>query len=653
MQNGQLGWLVVAGCVLPLACEPAEDVRSTTSSTESSTTSSSSSVGGSGCISEEGATFEGASGGGPSFELRVAGPVTAPERRSPPLGGGGLVVSRDGTRAVVSDADRDRLFVVKLGESSTLGLEAEVPLEVGDEPARAVEDARGVVHIVLRGSGRLVSLDLATAELSARRAVCDQPRGIAYNPKRDVLHVACAEGRLVTLSAASDEPALSEWRLDDDLRDVVVQGDELVVSRFRSAEILRLNAEGAVVSRVKPPRVQLWQEEVSCAGTTSTREFEPLVAWRMAPVSDDTVLVLHQRAEATPLELDEPSAYGGGSVCPGIVQSVVTMIGATGVQRVMPGVVSATLATDVALSPDGAQVALTASTNDTSTRALVLVGRALLESFSSASNFVSDSSSLCNDIATLVPGDQPTAVAFTPDGRLLVFSRQPALLSLVDVATPDVPLASVHLNDIDVTDTGQAIFHGVAGNQIACASCHPEAGDDGHVWSFAGVGPRRTQHLRGGILGTEPFHWEGDLTSFQHLMAEVMERRMAGPILVAEYQSALANWIDAQPALQRTDYDVAAAERGRLLFESDETRCATCHSGEALTNNATVNVGTGQGLQVPSLRGVSFHAPFLHDGCALTLSDRFGSCGGGDAHGVTSQLTTTQVADLVDYMKSL
>lgn len=629
-------------------------MQSTTGSTGSSATSSSSGVGGSGCISED-AILEGESVGGPSLSasLTVAGPVTASWRRSPPLGGGGLLVSSDGARAVVSDPDRDRVFVVNLGEASTLELEAEVPLEAGDEPGRAVEDANGGVHVVLRGSGQLVSLDLATGKLSARRAVCDQPRGIAYNAKLDVLHVACAEGRLVTLSTDPGDPAVREWRLDDDLRDVVVQGDELLVSRFRSAEILRLNSDGAIVSRVKPPRVQLWQEEAGCAETASTREFDPVVAWRMVPVSDDTVMVLHQRAEATPLELEEPSAYGGGQVCPGIVQSVVTMIGATGVQRVMPGVVSAPLATDVALSPDGAQVALTASTTDSSTRALVLVGRGVLESSSSASNFVADSSSLCSDIATMVPGDQPTAVAFTPEGQLLVFSRQPALLSLVDVAAPGAPLASVHLNEIDATDTGQAIFHGVAGNQIACASCHPEAGDDGHVWSFAGVGPRRTQHLRGGILGTEPFHWEGDLASFERLMAEVMERRMAGPILPPEYQTALATWVDAQPALTRTDYDMAAAERGRLLFESDETRCATCHSGDTLTNNVTVNVGTGLGLQVPSLRGVSFHAPFLHDGCAPTLSDRFGSCGGGDAHGVTSQLGTAQVSDLVEYMKSL
>jgi hypothetical protein len=43
----------------------------------------------------------------------------------------------------------------------------------------------------------------------------------------------------------------------------------------------------------------------------------------------------------------------------------------------------------------------------------------------------------------------------------------------------------------------------------------------------------------------------------------------------------------------------------------------------------------------------------MHDGCAPTLADRFGACGGGDRHGHTSQLTADQVADLVAYLDSL
>jgi hypothetical protein len=67
-----------------------------------------------------------------------------------------------------------------------------------------------------------------------------------------------------------------------------------------------------------------------------------------------------------------------------------------------------------------------------------------------------------------------------------------------------------------------------------------------------------------------------------------------------------------------------------------------------------MDVGTGLPLQVPSLRGVSWRAPFMHDGCANTLADRFDAkCGGGDKHGVTSNLMPAQLADLTTYLSSL
>jgi hypothetical protein len=43
----------------------------------------------------------------------------------------------------------------------------------------------------------------------------------------------------------------------------------------------------------------------------------------------------------------------------------------------------------------------------------------------------------------------------------------------------------------------------------------------------------------------------------------------------------------------------------------------------------------------------------MHEGCAATLADRFGACGGGDAHGKTSHLTAEQRADLVAYLETL
>ena len=189
---------------------------------------------------------------------------------------------------------------------------------------------------------------------------------------------------------------------------------------------------------------------------------------------------------------------------------------------------------------------------------------------------------------------------------------------------------------------------------IACASCHPEGHEDGQVWTFAGLGPRRTQAINGGISGTEPFHWNGDMNNFAKLAHDVFNSRMSGPSIGDEHVGSLFRWIDKIPRLEAPPAeDLAAVERGRALFNDGEVGCATCHSGEKFTNNASVSVGTDGAFQVPSLVGVAWRAPYMHQGCAATLADRFGPCGGGDAHGKTSQLTAEQRADLITYLETL
>ena len=81
--------------------------------------------------------------------------------------------------------------------------------------------------------------------------------------------------------------------------------------------------------------------------------------------------------------------------------------------------------------------------------------------------------------------------------------------------------------------------------------------------------------------------------------------------------------------------------------------CASCHSGPSLTNNETVDVGTGRKFQVPSLIGIRNRAPFMHDGCATTLFERFDASCGGDQHGDLSGLSEGDLDDMVAYMDSL
>jgi cytochrome c peroxidase len=136
------------------------------------------------------------------------------------------------------------------------------------------------------------------------------------------------------------------------------------------------------------------------------------------------------------------------------------------------------------------------------------------------------------------------------------------------------------------------------------------------------------------------------------LVDDVFTNRMSGDPVQPEEDLALGKWLDRVPAPKGVNVDTDAIARGQELFDSPEVGCKSCHNGALLTNNAMANVHGGT-FKVPSLIGIGGRSPYMHDGCAATLKDRFGYCGGGDAHGHTSQLTSAQIDDLIAYLESL
>ncbi len=132
------------------------------------------------------------------------------------------------------------------------------------------------------------------------------------------------------------------------------------------------------------------------------------------------------------------------------------------------------------------------------------------------------------------------------------------------------------------------------------------------------------------------------------------------PLLPAlrEYQLSLV-----APKPPASSIDAAAAARGKALFDG-AAGCATCHTGALFTD---VNQGvlhdpselgldpafaarsaTGKYRTTP-LRGLLQHPPYFHDGSAATLADVV-------AHYdqfFSLNLTATQKADLVEYLKTL
>jgi mono/diheme cytochrome c family protein len=121
----------------------------------------------------------------------------------------------------------------------------------------------------------------------------------------------------------------------------------------------------------------------------------------------------------------------------------------------------------------------------------------------------------------------------------------------------------------------------------------------------------------------------------------------------------------AAPTPPAGGYDLASAERGKLVFES-AGQCSTCHMGSNFTDaNLTLHppsdsMAEPEGpsyaarsvtkqYRTSPLKGVWQHAPYFHDGSAATLDDVVATYNARRSLGLTAQ----QQADLVAYLKTL
>jgi mono/diheme cytochrome c family protein len=123
-----------------------------------------------------------------------------------------------------------------------------------------------------------------------------------------------------------------------------------------------------------------------------------------------------------------------------------------------------------------------------------------------------------------------------------------------------------------------------------------------------------------------------------------------------QYQLSLA-----APAPPAGSFDAAAAERGRVVFRTT-AQCSTCHTGPRFTDDETLHAPAETGMEevhaersttklyrTTPLRALWQHAPYFHDGSALTLEQVVEHYNGVLGLG----LTAAEKMDLVEYLKSL
>ncbi len=518
----------------------------------------------------------------PPIEARV---------RPVPISGGTLMVTHDGI-AVAADPDRD---LVQFASVDELRLLHTIELEPGDEPGRVIQGSAGLVHVVLRGFGGITTIDRTTGEVASRRALCSDPRGIAFDAhgaaREPTLHVACADGTLLEIAESSDEE-ISRTILTPDLRDVTLVDGVPHVTQFRAAALLAPNGDRTPIGDLPL--------------------FEPHVAWKTWLNADGSVSMLHQVSSTQEVainpdpedlaELGDLPYGGGGNFCePGINAVALSTLSEDVDTTILP---MAALTVDAAPSPDDEWIALAMPGAP--------AGEATL-------GYVHRNGFGCDMLETPTGDAQVTSVAYTADGKLVAQSRQPNIL-IVQEAPPHSMVRKIDLGGGSRFDTGHEIFHRATDSGLSCASCHPEGTDDGHIWRFTELGARRTQPLDVGLEGTAPFHWDGDMGDLDVLMDEVLAHRMGGMKQSPERQAAFSSWVFDQqlpPADTGRDDPTLVAE-GQALFTSLD--CGSCHSGAILGGTMAAPV-RGKTLQVPSLRRVSLRPPFMHDGRSATLDD--------------------------------
>ncbi|MRG92413.1 hypothetical protein [Polyangium spumosum] len=322
------------------------------------------------------------------------------------------------------------------------------------------------------------------------------------------------------------------------------------------------------------------------------------------------------------------------------------------------------------------------------------------------------------------PGDTrcgaPTGIALSEDeATAFVFCRSSHDLAIVRLDAYDkrapyepAPPAIFSLGPDFLPEQaalGRRLYYNardwLVSNAFACAGCHPEGRDDGHVWhedireSFDEKGkyepgaihafedkqafegfmkgvPRQTPMLAGRVAAHGPYGWKGESPNLKHrvIIGFGIHRWLGGGPLShsadktiprAEAILAFARRGLVPPPRHNRE-KTAEEERGEVLFNDPNVGCATCHLPRTeYTNRALVGLGPWafdkarfdaepEGdwkFKTPSLLFLAGSAPYYHDGSAATLEELVER--NGKRMGHTDHLSKEDRAALVAFLKTL
>lgn len=264
-------------------------------------------------------------------------------------------------------------------------------------------------------------------------------------------------------------------------------------------------------------------------------------------------------------------------------------------------------------------------------------------------------------------GPRPTAVAMDAEEKYaLVANTLGGSVSIINLAdwenVGDIPLGPQP--ELTEVQQGEQLFYNAnlsLSGWFSCHSCHTDGHSNGSRNDNLGDdhfgSPKRILSLHG-VGDTAPWAWNGQMDDLEKQISKSIRLTMRNQVAPTPQQlSALAAYVKSLPPAPglkaaREELDDPAIPRGEQVFHAQG--CINCHKAPLYTTPDTYDVGLSDDngtthFNPPSLRGVSQRGPFFHDNRSATLSDVLNV----QKHGLSSELTDQQKADLVAFLESL
>jgi cytochrome c peroxidase len=256
-------------------------------------------------------------------------------------------------------------------------------------------------------------------------------------------------------------------------------------------------------------------------------------------------------------------------------------------------------------------------------------------------------------------------------GVILLAAVAPAAVAQPAQPAPvaAVPAATTVPSSPELIKRGEQLFNDKslsASGQFACATCHPSGGrTDNKTYVGTEVVKDGTPEGRStptllGAKDTAPYSWAGGKTLHDNIKG-IIVNRMKGKEPSEDTLAALMAYVlslDVPPnkSLNADGSPSAAApeavKRGWAVFQ--KASCNICHVPPSFAKPDNEDIGSGGPFNVPSLRGLSYTAPYFHDGrypdlktAVPAMLDYLKKAG------KTVDFSDKDVADLIAYLQIL